>query len=149
MSQSTVDKITAVTSADGSVDLDMAKPSKVVPTHYYVISDQDGFAGSLIPDEGQDVAQVFADQVREMYPYEGDRDGNEHTIFLTSERLYRIPAALMHTSPEEIEAGEDISDIFTTEDHRTLSDYEVYRADYIERPDSEIDDACDLSLIHI
>ena len=136
MSQSTVDKITAVTSADGSVDLDTAKPSKVAPTHYFVISDQDGFAGEPIPAVGQDIQALFEDEVRKMYPYEGDRDGNETTIFLTSERLYRIPAALMHTSPEEIQAGEDISDIFTCEDDLELSDYEVYRADYVTRPDT-------------
>ena len=136
MSQSTVDKITAVTSADGSVDLDTAKPSKVAPTHYFVVSDQDGFAGEPIPAVGQDIQALFEDEVRKMYPYEADRDGNETTIFLTSERLYRIPAALMHTSPEEIEAGEDISDIFTCEDHLELSDYEVYQADYVTRPDT-------------
>ena len=137
MSQSTVDKIAAVTtSADGSVDLDTAKPSKVAPTHYFVISDQDGFAGEPIPAVGQDIQALFEDEVRKMYPYEGDRDGNETTIFLTSERLYRIPAALMHTSPEEIQAGEYVSDIFSTEDHLELSDYEVYQADYVTRPDT-------------
>ena len=130
MSQSTVDKTTQ-------------------EKYYYVVTDQDGFVGKpvLVPsleDESISFEQFYEDQIRKMYPYEEERDGDELTIFLTNEALYKIPESLLQKPIEQCEQGDHITDLLDDDEDRepliVHSQNYVFRYDEIDEGEDHVHD---------
>lgn len=116
--------------------------SNETPTEkkFWVVTDQDGLVGEPQPlDEAgnkRQCAKLFLSEICKMYPYEEERDRGEYTISLRNEALYVIPESKLKKPLDQCRQADHLSEILDEDDE---DDCRRITADYVMRPDSEID----------